>query len=150
MDSRRTRLRLGAALLAAGTVFAVGVPAQAIAAAAVPPSVVEPSPTASPGPASCTVTYVIQAEWAGGFIVALTITNTGPVPVRWRVSWRYLPGQAVVQAWGGTFTQVGDLVTITGGAGWSEILQPGQSISIGFVGRYRDRNPVPIVVCVPA
>jgi cellulase/cellobiase CelA1 len=147
MTGRGVRIRrLAAAALTAliaVAVFAVGVPPAAVRADG-------PAPAESPGAARCAVVYTVQAQWATGFLGGITVTNIGTVPVRWRVSLRYLPGQGVVQAYGAVVGQDGDAVTMTGGYPWNSVLMPGQSVTISFVGRHPGHNPPPVVTCEPA
>src|SRR5215471_1826531 len=85
------------AALALGSIPAVAVVSQAHAAS------------------GCNVTYTVANQWATGFTVqGITITNLGSPLTSWTLQFSF-PGSQTIASnpWNGTFTQSGQMVTIT-------------------------------------
>ena len=122
-----------------------------------------PSPSASPSPSrppspspstggvkSCSVVYTIAGQWPGGFQGELKVTNTGTVPINgWIVRLTFPNGQVITQSWNGVYTQSGAQLTVTN-VSWNGVLQPGQSVSTGFLGSVPGTNTIPTqLTCTP-
>ncbi len=104
-------------------------------------------PTATPTPvngASCRVDYVIRNEWPGGATVDVTITNLGSTPINgWTLTWTFPDsGQAITHLWNGSYTQVGQDVTVSNAA-WNGTIAPGGSVDFGFNMSWSGANPAP-------
>jgi hypothetical protein len=96
---------------------------------------------AAPAPkrAACTVDYAIRSALDGRSSTAVTIRNTGQVPVdAWQLRFT-LPGrQTVVRGWTDRWQQTGADVLALGGA-----LPAGGRVATGFDAAYRDATALP-------
>jgi hypothetical protein len=103
-----------------------------------------PTATTPPAPAlSCSVTYRVSAQWQGGFIGNLTVTNTGTTTLQgWTLVFSFTAGQRIWSGWNGRFTQHGAQVTVTNPSD-NATLAPGSSITPGFQGIWFGSNPAP-------
>lgn len=81
----------------------------------------------------CRVDYAVNAQWPGGFIANVTVTNLGAPVKGWTLSWASPGGQAVRQGWNADITQQGATVSATN-AGWNASLDTQAPASFGFVG----------------
>ena len=92
--------------------------------------------------ASCTVSYTIGSQWTSGFGASLVINNTGTAPLTtWTLTWPFASGQTITELWGGTETQSGANVTVTG---TTAIPAGGSYSSLGFNGTWNNvTNAVP-------
>ncbi|GAB3429270.1 cellulose binding domain-containing protein [Flindersiella endophytica] len=108
------------------------------------------TPTAQPG-ARCAATYQVASAWQGAFQGVITVTNTGTVPINgWVVTWTFPNGQVISQSWSGVLTQSGANVTVRN-LTWNGRLEPGQSVSAGFIASWNGTNPPPAALtCTPA
>jgi hypothetical protein len=75
----------------------------------------------------CTVTPTTEAEWSTGYVVQVTVTNTGTTTINgWRVAVTLPPGHEVVGSWnagpGAIFEN----------APYNGTIAPGQSTGFGF------------------
>ncbi|MGX6600876.1 cellulose binding domain-containing protein [Micromonosporaceae bacterium Da 78-11] len=103
-----------------------------------------PPPTTTPPAPTCRVGYQVTAQWAGGFVATVTITNTGPAPVDgWTLGFALGSGQKVTSSWNGSFTQTGPAVTVKN-ARWNAVLAPGAAATVGLQGTWRSGNPAPV------
>jgi acetyl esterase/lipase len=109
-----------------------------------------PGPTVSPTPSQtgsggCRVAYTIGL-WGGGsngFTANLTLTNTGPVPLTWTLTFTLPSGQALTPpGWGATYTRTGSSVSAAG-LDWNRTLQPGQGTQFGFNGTHSGNTSEP-------
>ena len=94
-----------------------------------------PTPTPTPTPtssgAACTVTYSTPSQWAGGFVAAVTIANSGSAAINgWTLAFTFPGDQKITNAWSGTVTQSGATVSITN-AGYNATIAAGSSVSLG-------------------
>ncbi len=106
---------------------------------------VSPSPSPSPPPPTCTVNYDTQSQWAGGFVAAVTIANTGSVPVSgWRLAFTFGGDQRITSSWNAAFTQSGAAVTM-GNADWNAVIAAHGSVSIGMQGTWTASDAPPAV-----
>jgi hypothetical protein len=91
----------------------------------------------------CTVNYVVQSQWQGGFTTSLSITNLGSAVNGWTLAFSFpATGQSLSQGWSATWTQSGAQVTAAS-LSWNAALATGASTSIGFTGTWTTSNPVP-------
>lgn len=101
-----------------------------------------PSPSPSAAPAGCEVDYRTY-DWDTGFTAAITITNTGTVPIdRWTLKFAFPAGQRLTQGWSAAWSQDGAEVTAVH-PGWSTSLPPGRSVQVGFNATHTGTNPAP-------
>ncbi|MFI9817694.1 cellulase family glycosylhydrolase [Saccharothrix variisporea] len=101
--------------------------------------------TALPASAAsgCSITYAVQSQWQGGFTASVAITNLGDPVSSWTAAFDFpKTDQKVGQGWSATWTQSGTRVSAAS-LGWNGSLGTGASTTIGFVGSWRDANPVP-------
>lgn len=70
---------------------------------------------ASAASAACTATYSTRDNWATGFVVDVTLKNSGNVPVSaWTLKWSYNnPVSQISSAWGGIVAVSGSSVTVS-------------------------------------
>ena len=93
---------------------------------------------------ACGVNYTVTAQWPGGFVAAVSVTNLGPRLDGWTLTWDYTaPNQTVTTAWGAVVTQVDDHVTITNPS-WRPVLEAGARADFGFQGTWSISNPPPL------
>lgn len=125
----RIRTKLAAVCLAVAASATLAAAATPAVAATTPAVVLSPTATASP---YCQVTFPLAAQWPGGYMVNIVITNVSSVPVRWRLVIRF-PGSdpnPIVQVWNATYTQSGLTGTLVPNPPF-DVLQPGQSAAVG-------------------
>ena len=103
------------------------------------PDPVTPTPIGATG---CEVDYVINNQWATGFVANITITNKGSAISGWTLTWTFPGDQTVSNIWNSSVAQDGAEVSITNSGGNSGI-SPGGSVSFGFQGTYSGTNDVP-------
>ena len=112
-------------LVAAAAVAAVviALPSQAVVA------VRTEADSASPLEAS----YQAVTSWGTGYTGQYTITDAGTAAVTgWTLAFQLPDGTSVSSLWDGSYTDDGGQVTVTGD-GWDATIQPGGSVSVGFV-----------------
>jgi eukaryotic-like serine/threonine-protein kinase len=96
---------------------------------------------AAPQPATpaCTVDYAVRSAMGGRTSTAVTIRNTGSVPVdAWQLSFTLPDRQRLVRGWSGQWRQAGMSVLARGG-----VLPAGGSVATGFDAAYRDVTSLP-------
>jgi eukaryotic-like serine/threonine-protein kinase len=91
----------------------------------------------------CAVRYRVRSDWAVGFTVEVTLTNTGEAPVSpWVLTFSFPDDQRVVQGWNGSFAQSGSQVTVRS-VDYNARLTPASSATLGFNGAYQAQNGTP-------
>jgi cellulose 1,4-beta-cellobiosidase len=91
----------------------------------------------------CTVQYVVQSQWGGGFTGSVTITNLGAATTSWTLGFDFpASGQGIQQGWSANWTTSGQHVTATSMT-WNGALGTNASTNIGFNGTWTSSNPVP-------
>ena len=101
-----------------------------------------PSPS-SPPPPACRVTYATSAQWAGGFVADVKVTNLGPAPVTgWTLAFDFGGDQRIATVWNATFRQTGPAVTLTN-LDWNRVIAPGAGASVGLVGSWTTNDAKP-------
>jgi Cellulose binding domain/Fibronectin type III domain len=94
------------------------------------------SPSQTAPKLSCKVAYSTLAQWPGGFVAGITITNTGTTPiVGWTLTFAGSPGFHVTSSWSSTWTQSGTTISLTNLA-WNSTINPGASASMGIQGTW--------------
>jgi cellulose 1,4-beta-cellobiosidase len=97
---------------------------------------------------SCSVGYVTQNEWAGGFVAQITITNSGSSAINgWTLGFAFAGDQKITNAWNATVSQTGANVTATGAA-YNATIAPGGNASLGFQGTWNSSDAVPTAFSV--
>ena len=127
-----------------GTGSAYTATASATTSAAAAPT---PPPSGGGGGTSggvCHVVYTDTNDWGSGMTGGISITNTGSSPIAgWTLTWAYSGNQQLTQSWNGSYTQNGDVVSITD-AGYNGSIAPGATQSgIGFNASYSGANTSP-------
>ncbi|MBX6355527.1 MAG: cellulose binding domain-containing protein [Micromonosporaceae bacterium] len=119
------------------------------ASASASPSSSSASPSNSPsnsptgGTGSCQVAYSIVGQWGGGFQADVTLTNTSTAAIDgWTVVWTFPNGQQINQIWNATQTTSGSTVTARN-VDYNRTIQPGGSVSFGFLGSWAGSNNEP-------
>lgn len=97
---------------------------------------------ASAAATGCSVSYIVQNQWTGGFGANVAITNLGTPLSGWTLTWTFDAGQKVTQAWNATATQAGSTVSAVD-AGWNADIATNATTSFGFNGTWNGSNPVP-------
>ena len=93
---------------------------------------------------SCHVVYTKQSEWQGGFVAAISITNTGTLPISyWRLTFTFGGDQRISYVWGANFAQTGNSVTLVNTAN-NGTIAPGATLTgVGFVGSWQSSDAPP-------
>ncbi|GAC1361411.1 MAG: hypothetical protein NVSMB3_09710 [Acidobacteriaceae bacterium] len=119
-----------------GSDYSARASATTLAAAAPPP------PPAST--TACHVDYTNQNDWGSGFTGGVVITNTGTTSINgWNLVWAYSGNQLLNQSWNSTYSQNGQVVTLTN-ASWNGAIPAGGTQSgIGFNATYSGTNTNP-------
>jgi len=91
--------------------------------------------TQGAGTGTCHIGFTITNSWNTGFQAALSIQNTGTVPLNgWTLTWTFPGGQTVASLWNGAASQSGAAVTVTN-LGYNANIAAGSSYNdAGFVG----------------
>ena len=120
------------AAAAAGTLAAAGLLAAT-----------RPAAAATATTSGCSVGYVVQSQWPGGFTGDVTITNLGSAVTGWTLAFSFpSAAQSVTQGWDATWSQSGTQVTAAS-MSWNGSLAANASTTIGFNGAWSGTNPVP-------
>ncbi|NJR50205.1 MAG: cellulase family glycosylhydrolase [Leptolyngbyaceae cyanobacterium CSU_1_3] len=74
---------------------------------------------------------VVQSDWGAGFCVSLQVTNQGETPVEnWQLQFQ-MAQSTIDQRWNGVFQSQGLRYTVIP-ADWGRVVQPNQTIDMGF------------------
>jgi hypothetical protein len=77
--------------------------------------------------------YQAVTSWGTGYTGQYTITDAGTAAVTgWTLAFRLPDGTSVSSLWNGAYTDDAGQVTVTSD-GWDAAIQPGGSVSVGFV-----------------
>jgi cellulase/cellobiase CelA1 len=80
------------------------------------------------------VQYAVLSSWQGGWQSSVTVQNTGSTTFsNWALEWTFGGSGVISQLWSGTYTQVGNKVTVKAPS-WQPNLAPGASATIGYLG----------------
>ncbi|MCK2220228.1 glycoside hydrolase family 3 C-terminal domain-containing protein [Actinomadura sp. ATCC 31491] len=86
------------------------------------------------GTGGCSVTATVQSQWSTGYVVQLTVTNTGTTALSgWGVTFTLPSGHQITGSWNASLTVSGQTVTARNAA-HNGSLGPGASTSFGFQG----------------
>jgi hypothetical protein len=115
-----------------------------------PPSVPVTFTTGTPSSSTCAVSYDVTQGWSSGFVVNLSVTNTGPDPINgWTLAFTFPAGTESVSSsnWNANWSENGANVTATN-VNWDGQLAPdsGNSVSIGFVANQNGAYPSPAAI----
>ena len=93
---------------------------------------------------ACHVTYVVTTQWNVGFGTAITIQNTGSVPVNgWNLTWTWPGTQQITQSWNATYSQTGANAKLTNQS-YNPTIAPRATLSgVGFNGSWSGSNNSP-------
>lgn len=98
--------------------------------------------TPTPSAPGITITYQ-GSQWAGGFTANVTIVNQGTVSYSgWTIQFTFPGDQKITTMWNGTYTQTGEMVTITN-MSYNGTIAGGQSIGFGFQGTWTASDASP-------
>ncbi len=135
--ARPSRLRRRVAALVSALLVATGLSAA-----------VAPQASAAAG---CTATYANQSEWSGGFVAAVTVTNSGSTALTaWTVTWTFGGDQKVTSGWSSSQVQSLEYVTASN-LSYNGSVAVGSSTSFGLQGTWSASDAAPTgVTCTPA
>ncbi|HKS99801.1 MAG TPA: cellulase family glycosylhydrolase [Rugosimonospora sp.] len=99
----------------------------------------------------CSASYTTQSEWGGGFVGAVTVTNTGTAALSaWTVTFTFAGDQKVTSQWNVSLTQSIEYVTTTN-LSYNGSVATGASTSFGFQGTWGSSDAVPATLtCTPS
>ncbi|GAA0981584.1 hypothetical protein GCM10009555_049960 [Acrocarpospora macrocephala] len=101
-----------------------------------------PAATASSAAYGCAVTYD-ATDWGTGFVVALTVSNTGTITFSpWILQFVFSGDQQVISSWSGVWSQTPPSVQATNPT-WYASIAPGASHGMGFTATYTGVNANP-------
>lgn len=98
-------------------------------------------PVAAQAQQNCLAAELATTTWAtgpdtGGFATTITLTNNCPGGVQgWELNLSLAPGHELTHGWSAAWSSAGKEVTAAA-LPWNEQVAPGESITIGFTGRY--------------
>ncbi|SNX66225.1 cellulose 1,4-beta-cellobiosidase [Streptomyces sp. TLI_55] len=102
---------------------------------------VGPTPAQAAG-VQCSVDYKTN-DWGSGFTVDLTLTNRGTDAINgWTVTYGYTGNQKLVNGWNGTWSQIGQTVTVQN-APYNATLAAGAAVTVGAQFGYSGTNAAP-------
>lgn len=114
------------------------------------PVVTTPAPSGGSASASCSAAFRQTAGWGGGFVGAVTVTNTGPSTINgWTVRLTLSRGQTLMNVWNGTSTGATGTVAVTNTAGNAAVVAKGTQ-QFGFVANGNAAAAPTVVSCTPA
>ncbi|GIH01959.1 hypothetical protein Rhe02_00260 [Rhizocola hellebori] len=118
--------------LAANTTYRYRVRASNSAGTSAYSGIVNATTTGGGGGAACTTSGVPQSQWNNGYVMQMTVTNTGSTTLNGWTSTVTLPsGHSHTGSWPTTATISGQNITERNQA-WNGTLAPGQTASWGF------------------
>jgi len=89
-----------------------------------------------------------NAEWPGGFVATIRVTNTGQKAIDgWTLTYTLGGDQQVTASWGGTATQSGAAVTFHN-APWNASIAPGTTVYVGTQGSWRTSDAAPTAFAI--
>lgn len=90
---------------------------------------------------------LVQSDWQAGFCISTRVTNRGSTPVEnWRLKFQ-MERSAINQAWNGAFQNQGSQYVVTP-ASWGRVIQPSQTIDMGFCAQKLGNDYLPKQVSV--
>ncbi|MGW3342067.1 PQQ-dependent sugar dehydrogenase [Nonomuraea rubra] len=120
--------------LTAGTTYRYQVRARDAAGNLSPVSnTVTVTTTPSQGGGTCTATPATASEWATGYVIQVTVTNTGTATLNgWTVTFTLPPGHTISGSWNVQMSSSGQTATARNAAYNGGPIAPGASTSFGF------------------
>jgi len=88
------------------------------------------------------IEYKVTSDWGSGFGANISLNNSGESLLEnWSLIFFFADQQKITSLWNGSFTQSANKVTIKS-ADWNSIIQPGETVQIGFNANYSGANRV--------
>lgn len=112
-----------------------------------------PAPAQGPAQSGCLAAQYAANAWnvsedSGGFITAITLTNTCAETVRgWTVRLTFPQDHHLASGWAAIWTSADGTVTGTATT-WNDEVRPGRSISIGFIGDFAGTYQDPLTCTI--
>ena len=98
-----------------------------------------------PSPGSLEVSLVIDSDWNTGFVARIYITNVGDTPVSgWYV--KIYMTSTINSIWGANAEYIGNNTYVLTPVGYTSVIDPGETIEIGFVAEKQGDHPYPEIV----
>lgn len=95
------------------------------------------------GEGGCTATPAVQSQWGAGYVLQVTVTNSGDSPISgWSVDFTLPAGHGIVNPWSADFDVDGQGVTAHN-LSWNGDLGAGQSAEFGFQASRPDDGQLP-------
>ena len=94
-------------------------------------------------PAPCHISYSVVPKSKVQFTVVLVIANTSSTTVNgWTLRWDFPPTQKIVYGWNAMVSNSASGAVATD-IGFDQVIQPGASVTLGFVGKWQGWVPTP-------
>jgi chitin-binding protein len=93
--------------------------------------------------------YNVTGTWSGGFQGQIMVHAEGAAIGKWTVSWTWPGSQTLTQAWNGTATASGSLVSVKN-ASWNGTVAAGDYTTFGFLGNGTAPPTVNNLTCTTA
>lgn len=88
-------------------------------------------PLSAQAAADYQVSHNVGSEWNSGYNADITIKNTGSSAIRdWQLSFDY--PQKITSLWNGSIANEQGNSYVVKPAGWNSIIEPGQTVTVGF------------------
>jgi chitin-binding protein len=98
-----------------------------------PPTGPTTPPTTPPtGNGGCSAMFNVAGAWGGGFQGEIMVHAADTTINKWTVTWTWPGSQTLTQAWNGTATSSGSLVSVTN-ASWNGTVSAGNYTTFGFL-----------------
>jgi hypothetical protein len=99
--------------------------------------------TISASQPTCSVAYVRENEWRGGFVADVALTNTGSAPINgWTLGFTFPGDQRISNGWNATVIQTGASVTAAN-ASYNGTIAPGAQVWVGLYGTWQTSDASP-------
>ncbi|MCM4075970.1 lytic polysaccharide monooxygenase [Paractinoplanes hotanensis] len=98
-----------------------------------PPSTPPPTTPPPAGSGDCTAMFNITGSWNGGFQAEVMVHAGATAINNWSVNWTWPGSQTLAQAWSGTATSSGSLVTVKN-VNWNGTVAAGKYVTFGLLG----------------
>jgi chitin-binding protein len=93
--------------------------------------------------------YNITGTWNGGFQAEVMVHANAAAIGKWTVSWTWPGSQTLQQAWSGTASSTGSLVTVKN-ASWNGTVPAGGQVTFGLLGTGTPPPAVNNLACTTA
>jgi hypothetical protein len=102
--------------------------------------------TNTPSGTTCSVAYTKPNDWGAGFTANVVITNNGSTAINgWTLAWTFPGNQTITNLWNGSYTQIGQSVSVANLSYNNLIPANGGTTSFGFNANYSGANNTPAV-----